>query len=271
LLALANEAARLWSWIEGALFGPARWFAPERAKQRQHRGIPPKRVFATKIELGWRMLQRVRTAGVPFAAGLGDELSGRSHRRRAQRDAADLLYLGEVPADPPVYLTPPAFGVPAKAPEAHGRAFTQPRILAASQPIPASAVAALPETHCAVGPAREAERGLLADACAVRRVWTVRVGQLAAEWLVIRRQQGTRALAKRKRSYALAHAPADTSLERLAELKCLRYGSACANREAKSDLGWDDFRAQEDRAWEHQRALTILAAWFVAQTKREWV
>ena len=32
---------------------------------------------------------------------------------------------------------------------------------------------------------------------------------------------------------------------RLAELKCLRYGIECANREAKSDLGWDDFRAQK--------------------------
>ena len=41
-------------------------------------------------------------------------------------------------------------------------------------------------------------------------------------------------------------------------------------REAKSDLGWDDFRAQKYRAWEHHLALTILAAWFVAQTRLEW-
>ena len=44
----------------------------------------------------------------------------------------------------------------------------------------------------------------------------------------------------------------------------------CANREAKSDLGWDDSRAQKDRAWEHHLALTILAALFVAQPTREW-
>jgi hypothetical protein len=71
-------------------------------------------------------------------------------------------------------------------------------------------------------------------------------------------------------SYALSNAPADAPLARLAELKWLRFGIACANREAKSDLGWDDFRAQKYRAWEHHLALTILAAWFVAQTKLEW-
>ena len=29
-------------------------------------------------------------------------------------------------------------------------------------------------------------------------------------------------------------------------------------------------RAQEYRAWEHHLALTVLASWFVAQTKFEW-
>jgi hypothetical protein len=38
----------------------------------------------------------------------------------------------------------------------------------------------------------------LADAFAVRRIWTMREGQLAAEWLVIRQHRGTAAPAKRK-------------------------------------------------------------------------
>ena len=272
-LALANEATRFWTWIDGELFLPERWCAPERAKLRQRLGIPLDRQFATKIELGWQMIQRVRAAGVPFEAVLCDELYGRSRWLRAQLDAAGLLYLAEVPADTPVYLTPPAFGLPLKAPQAKGRAFTQPRILEATSPVPASQVATLPDTDFVVVPVREAERGLLADAFAVRRVWTLREGQLAHEWLVIRRHQGLQgagAATKRKISYALSNAPVDTPLARLAELKCLRYGIECANREAKSDLGWDDFRAQKYRAWEHPLALTILAAWFVAQTKLEW-
>jgi SRSO17 transposase len=272
-LALANEAQRFWSWIDGELFVPARWFAPERTQLRAQLGIPPARVFATKIELGWQMIQRVRAAGVGFEAVLCDELYGRSRWLRAQLDAAGLLYVAEVPADTLVYLTPPAFRVPPKTPQTKGRGFIQPRILDATLPVPASQVASLPDTDFVVVPVREAERGLLADAFAVRRVWTVRQGQLATEWLVIRRhhgKQGAGAATKRKISYALSNASADTPLVRLAELKCLRYGIECANREAKSDLGWDDFRAQKYRAWEHHLALTILAAWFVAQTKLEW-
>jgi len=174
-----------------------------------------------------------------------------------------------------MYLTPPAFGLPAKAPEMKGRAFTQPRLLDATPPVLASLasqVATLPDTDFIVVPLREAARGQLADAFALRRVWTVRAGQLASAWLVSRQhrgQQGT-TRAKRQLSYALSTAPADTPFERLAELKCLRDGIECANREAKSDLGWDDFRAQKYRAWEQHLALTILAAWFVAQTKLEW-
>jgi hypothetical protein len=51
-LALANEARRFWSWIDGELFVPEHWFAPERATLRQRWGHPQDRRFATKIELG---------------------------------------------------------------------------------------------------------------------------------------------------------------------------------------------------------------------------
>jgi SRSO17 transposase len=272
-LALANEEQRFWTWIDGELFVPERWFSPERAKSRTRLGIPADRQFATKIELGWRMIHRVRAAGVPFEAVLCDELYGRSRWRRAHLDALGLLDLADVPADTLVYLTPPAFGVPTNAPEARGRAVSQPRGLDETSPIPAAQVAALPETRFVTIPVRAAERGVLADEFAARRVWTVREGRLAPEWLVMRRHQGSGAQSKRKLSYALSNATAETAetaLARLAELKCLRYGMECANREAKSDLGWDDFRAQKFRAWEHHLALTILAAWFVAQTKLEW-
>jgi SRSO17 transposase len=41
-------------------------------------------------------------------------------------------------------------------------------------------------------------------------------------------------------------------------------------QDAKSELGWDDFQALKFRAWEHQLALTILASWFVAETRLDW-
>jgi hypothetical protein len=73
-----------------------------------------------------------------------------------------------------------------------------------------------------------------------------------------------------KRSYAFCTAAPATPLERLAWLKAQRSCIERANQDAKSDLGWADFAAQKYRAREHHLALTILAAWFVAQTKLEW-
>lgn len=101
-LALANQAQRFWTWIDGELCMPEHWCAPERAKVRVHLGIPPERHAATTIELGGQLIQRVRAAGVPFEAVLCDEWYGRSRWLRAQLDAVGLLYLAEVPADTPV-------------------------------------------------------------------------------------------------------------------------------------------------------------------------
>lgn len=111
---------------------------------------------------------------------------------------------------------------------------------------------------------RSTERGELHDRFAMRRVWTIRDRALAEEWLVIRQE------ANQRYRYALSNAPADASLEKLAWLKCVRHFGERSHQEAKSEMGWDELQAQKYRAWEHHLALTILATWFIAQTKYEW-
>ena len=59
-------------------------------------------------------------------------------------------------------------------------------------------------------------------------------------------------------------------MEELAWLRTQRYFVERAIQDAKSELGWDELQAQKFRAWEHHLALTILASWFVAQTRLEW-
>jgi len=82
--------------------------------------------------------------------------------------------------------------------------------------------------------------------------------------LVIRHEYGQRY------TYALSNAAADAPHERLAWLKCVRHFVERANQDAKSETGWDELQAQKYRAWEHHLALTILATWFIAQTKLDW-
>jgi SRSO17 transposase len=48
----------VWTWVDGELFLPEHWFTPDMADERKRVGVPAERQFATKLELGWRMLQR---------------------------------------------------------------------------------------------------------------------------------------------------------------------------------------------------------------------
>jgi len=261
---LAFAKGSIWTWVDGELFLPQHWFTPAQAELRRRLGIPADRPFASKIELGWRMIERVLTSGVSFEAVLCDDLYGRSGWLRGRLDAAGLIYMADVPADTLVYLTQPELGVPAVARGRRGRRPTRPQVLNAIRPVEVRAVAQQATTIFRSYRVRDTERGVLDDPFAVRRVWTIRDGRLAEEWLVIRHEERTRY------SYALSNAPPTTRFERLVDWKCLRYCIECANQEAKSDIGWDDLQAQKYVAWEHHLALTILATWFIAHTRLEW-
>jgi len=262
-LAYANDG--VWTWIDGELFLPQHWFSRERSKERRRLNVPPDRRFATKIELGWRMIERAANEGLPFEWVCCDTLYGRSHWLRRKLAAAGLIYMADVPVDTKVYLSKPVVGLPAKDPEKRGRAFTRPRVVSPDQPIEARQLAADPATVWTRVRVRASERGEIRDEFSARLIWTTDDGQQPVqEWLVMRCE------ADGSIHYALSNAPADASLERLAGGKCQRFFIEVANREAKSEAGWDELRAQKYPAWEHQLALSCLAAWFIAQTKLDW-
>ena len=179
----------VWTWVDGELFLPEHWFTPEMADERKRVGVPAERQFATKLELGWRMLQRAQANGLPFEAVACDDLYGRSGWLRHEMDAAGLLYMAEVPENTLVYLTRPEFGVPlSKNPQSRRRKPTQARVLSADPGLPVRQVVQLAETHFQRFPVRPTERGELDDPFAMRRVWTIRHGQVVEEWLVIRQE-----------------------------------------------------------------------------------
>jgi len=262
-LAYVNDG--LWCWIDGELFLPEAWFAPGMAKERARLGVPPERRFATKIELGWQMIARAQAEGVPFAWVTGDTLYGRSSWLRGQLDASLLRYVLDVPCDTQVYLAQPVVGVPEPRAKRRGRRPTRPRVLSMEKPVEVRTVAASPETVWRRVHVRTTERGELNDEFSARRVWTVSDdGQVQEEWLLLRRSGDGRV------QYALSNASAEMGLENLAWAKCQRVFIECCNRDAKSEAGWDELQATKYLAWEHHLALTILATWFIAQTKLEW-
>ena len=95
------------TWVDGELFIPAHWFEEAHARQRQRVGIPSERNFQTKPELGWEMIQRAQTQGIPFEAVVMDDLYGRNTKLRKRLDRAGIEYYGDIPVNTLFYLEPP--------------------------------------------------------------------------------------------------------------------------------------------------------------------
>jgi len=96
------------------------------------------------------------------------------------------------------------------------------------------------------------------------RVWTVRAdGSLRPEWLLIRQDQS-------RTTYSFSNAAVSTSLFTMAYRKSQRYFVERSHQEAKSDFGWDEFQGLKYTGWLHQLALTIMASWFVTETRLDW-
>lgn len=250
------------TWIDGELFIPAHWFEASEAEKRKAVGIPNQRGFQTKPELGWQMIQRARERNIPFRAVLMDSLYGRNEALRQRLDQVHLEYYGDVPANTQVYLQQPDIVYP----------LTQKRQVPSKTPVFAGAE---PDEVQAVGQQatlvwemirlRPNERGFLEAQFARCRVWVAYPGpELRQEWLLIRKDPA-------QITYVLSNAPADISLEQMAWRKSHRYLIERSNQDAKDELGWDEFQARKYHAWEHQLALTILAAWFIAETRLDWM
>ena len=269
LLAYANLTypdRPVWAWVDGELYLQKHWFTPEMAELRQQVGIPPEQQFETKIEQGWKMIQRAKANGLPFEAMACDDLYGRSTWLRDNLDGADIIYMADVPRTTCVYLEKPVLGVPERPPGRPGPKPTRLQVINGVKPFKVHRVARRADTTWQHVRVRPIERGELNDPFAVRRVWTLREGkpEPVAEWLVVRRE------ATNRYNYSLSNAPADASLESLAWLKCQRYFVERTNQDAKSEAGWDELEARKYRGWEHHLVLVILAVWFAAQTKWEW-
>jgi SRSO17 transposase len=254
----------LWVMVDGELFLPEEWFGTAFAPRRKELGIPAERRFETKIQLGLKMVKRVKAKGVPFDLLACDALYGRDSHFRADLAADNVQYAAQVPADTLVYLSEPRVALPPKRGKG-GRPRTRLQVLSGQRPHEVRALAQHPQMAWQRVQVRLTERGWVTADFAVRRIWTVAAGQRPrTEWLVIRRNS------EGDCSYTRLNAAADTPQKRLIAWSCRRYFTERTFEDAKTEIGWDECQAQKYRAWEHHLALTAAALWFVAQTKFEW-
>jgi SRSO17 transposase len=251
---------RVNTWIDGELFFPEHWFAPDYLEQRKKVGFPKGRTFKTKPELAWDMLQRIQANGIPFEAVAMDDLYGRNAQLRRRLEDAQLEYYGDIPENTVVYLDKPQITYPLTKrgkPSKNYQVVAKPRYEVRE-------LRQHPALEWAVITLRPNERGQLRARFGRCRVWTVDQGECRQGWLLIRQDE-------KQITYVLSNASPTTSLETMAWRKSHRYFVERSNQDEKSELGWDEFQAIKYLAWEHQLALTILASWFIAETRLDWM
>ncbi len=248
------------NWIDGELFLPAAWFDEAHQALRKGLGVPEERRFQTKLELFGQMVRRTPTEGVAFEAVAVDGFYGQSCWLRQQLNQANLEFYADVPANTKIYLSEPVIGMPQKR---RGPKATKPRVLS---PI-AYRVENLPQ-HPSVFwqtlTIRPTERGWLVADFARLLVWTVQDDlTITQPWLLMRRQG-------KKVSYTFSKAALATPLQTMALRKSQRYFIERDNQDATSEFGWDEIQTTTFLAWEHPLAFTLLAQWFITQTRLDW-
>lgn len=254
---LANKGYH--TWVDGELYLPEAWFRPEFAPKRKRVGLPAERIFQTKLELALVLVKRLQQRGLPFEAVDCDSLYGRKGWLRDQFDQLGVQYYADVPEDTQVYLEEPQVTWPITS---QGQRTKAPQINGIVYPV--KALREHPQTQWQTLTLRPNERGVLRAEFARLRVWTVRDdGSLRQEWLLIRQDQS-------RTTYSCSNASVATSLFTMAYRKSQRYFVERSNQEAKSDFGWDEFQGLKYTGWLHQLALTIMASWFVTETRLDW-
>jgi SRSO17 transposase len=251
----------VWTLMDGELFLPEKWFSKSYAARRNKAEIPSERkLFQTKIELAWEMIKRVQARGLPFVALAFDSLYGRSFWLREQCDQDGIEYYADIPANQVLYFEKPELEFELTKTGKRSKKFK----VVGQEAFKASDLAQLAETQWETLTLRPTERGMLSADFASYGVWVLSTeGISREETLLIKREP-------KKMRYSLTNAAGDTPLLILAQRKCQRYFVERSIQDAKSELGMDEFRAIKYRAWQHHLALTILASWFIAETRLDW-
>lgn len=245
------------TWIDGELYLPAAWFEDDQAEQRQAVGLPKELKFKTKPALGWEMIQRVQAGGIPFEAVAMDDLYGRNVELRQQLHEAGIEYYGDIPKNTQVYLEAPQITYPLTK---RGKVSRTAQVIGR----PAQVQKLLSQLEWQRLRLRPNERGYLEAEFGRCRIWLVYGTTVRQEWLLVRKDPA-------QITYSLSNALPEISLETMAWRKTQRYLIERSNQDAKGEFGWDEFQARKYRAWTHHLALTILAAWFVAETRLDWM
>ncbi len=262
---LGYASRKGYSLIEGRLFMPEKWFAEERAEQRQGCGVPEDLVFNTKPEIGLELLKNaIKRATLVFSWVAADALYGDSPAFRDGVAATGKWYFTAIKENTLIWCTPPKVHVPAW--QGHGRHPTRLRLSdPRKHPVPVKdLVKKIQKQDWVRAVIKEGSKGPIVCDFAFLRVTESRSGLPAGElWLIIRRNLD----APTELKYFFSNAPLHTPLQEFVRICGMRWPIETIFEEAKGEVGMDHHEMRSWVGWHHHMLLVSLAHHFLVRLR----
>lgn len=254
-----------YTFLDGRLYVPARWFAPEHQTLRARCGIPATLAFQTEPALALAMITDMHTDGVvPFRWVACDERFG---QYRAFLDGIAALgkwYFAEVPSDTRVWLRTPAVEPPGPSPVGPPR--RHPRVARHAPPARElrTIAANLPRSAWKRYLIKEGTKGPMWAEFAFLRVTSVRHELPGPRvWAVLRRSLSAPVELK----FHLSNAPLDCERRDLAQMSGWRWPIETTFEEAKGEVGMDHYETRSWLGWHHQMLQSFMAHLFLMRLR----
>ena len=239
--------------IDERLYLPKKWISDK--KRRKKCGVPWSVRFKKKTELAWEMIRHAQKKKIPFSWIGMDSLYGRDSWLRNKIDKHDMIYIADIPCNLRVWLQKPKTGVPERK-KGRGRPPKREQVLDDD-----SVRVDELRKHAADGAwqrvfIRDTERRELWTNMICLRVYPREEDDLPGKkcWLIIREDPQSGEV-----KYQYSNAPADTSIDRLAEMSGSRYWIERTFEDGKGIAGLADYQVRNWTGWHHHMTMTILA------------
>ena len=250
-LGYTNDSYR--TLIDERLYLPKKWISD--TKHRKKCGVPRPVRFKKKTELAWEMIRHAQKKKIPFSWIGMDSLYGRDSWLRNKIDKHDMIYIADIPCNLRVWLQKPKTGVPERK-KGRGRPPKREQVLDDD-----SVRVDELRKHAADGAwqrvfIRDTERRKLWANMICLRVYPQEEDDLPDKecWLIIREDPESGEV-----KYQYSNAPADTSINRLAEMSGSRYWIERTFEDGKGIAGLADYQVRNWTGWHHHMTMTILA------------
>jgi SRSO17 transposase len=250
------------TFVDRRLFLPEEWADdPDRRKEA---GVPEDVIFRTKPALALEMIAGAVAAGVPFRWAGGDCVYGDNPTFVQGVRALGKWYVLDISCDTQVWTAAPQV-IPADKRERpkRGRVPTKPLVIGVRRRVD-ELVAALPATAWRRVVVGEGSQGPRMYEYAELTVWFCE-DELPgpAERLLVRRSLGQEPELKYHRS----NAPAEASLDKLAQVRGVRWTVEEDIQSCKGECGLDEYETRGWVGWHHHTALSMLALAFLVLVK----